>query len=68
MTPDELRNAQRTLGLSASDMARMLDTDPQTWRRMVMREDASTFRRPAPRMLRLLEAYLSGYRPPDWPQ
>ena len=67
MNHAELKDARRSLGLSVADMARLLDTDPQTIRRMEQREDASTFRRPAPRMERLIAAYLSGYRPDDWP-
>jgi transcriptional regulator with XRE-family HTH domain len=67
MNHAELKEARRSLGLSVADMARLLDTDPQTIRRMEQREDASTFRRPAPRMERLIAAYISGYRPDDWP-
>lgn len=67
MTPAELKEARHTLGLSVADLARLLDTDAQSIRRMEQREDASTFRRPAPRMERLISAYLNGYRPADWP-
>ena len=67
MTPFEIKHARHTLGLSVSDLARLLDTDPQTVRRMEQSETASTFRRPAPRMVRLVRAYMMGYRPPDWP-
>lgn len=67
MTPTELKEARHTLGLSVTDLARLLDTDAQSIRRMEQREDASTFRRPAPRMIRLIRAYLDGYRPTDWP-
>lgn len=67
MKPAELKEARHKLGLSVTDLARMLDTDPQTVRRMEQTEDANTFRRPAPRMVRLIAAYLSGYRPSDWP-
>ncbi len=67
MTPDQLHKTRLTLGLSVSQVAALLDTDPQSWRRMTMREDAVTFRRPPPRLVRLLEAYLAGYRPDDWP-
>lgn len=35
---------------------------------MEMPPDASTFRKPAPRMVRLIRAYLDGYRPRDWPK
>ena len=67
MTPRDIKEARRALGLSVSDLARLLDTDPQTVRRMEQRETANTFRRPAPRMIRLIRAYLDGYRPDDRP-
>ena len=67
MTPAEIKQARHTLGLSVADLARLLDTDAQTVRRMEQRETASTFRRPAPRMVRLVQAYMMGHRPPDWP-
>lgn len=67
MTSAEIKEARHTLGLSASQLAKLLDTDPQTIRRMEQSEAANTFRRPAPRMVRLIRAYLDGYRPGDWP-
>ena len=67
MTPFEIKEARHAMGLSVADLARLLDTDPQTVRRMEQSEAASTFRRPAPRMVRLVQAYMVGYRPPDWP-
>ena len=67
MTPAAFKEARHTLGLSTAQLATLLDTDPQTIRRMEQREDASTFRKPAPRMVRLIRAYLDGYRPADWP-
>lgn len=67
MTPSEIREARQKLGLSASQLAAMLDTDPQTIRRMEQSETAKTFRSPAPRMVRLIRAYIDGYRPEDWP-
>lgn len=66
MSPIEIKQARQKLGLSTAQLATLLDTDPQTIRRMEQSETANTFRRPAPRMVRLLRAYLSGYRPPDW--
>ena len=67
MTPAQIKDARHKLGLSCPQLAALLDTDAQTIRRMEQREDASTFRKPAPRMVRLIEAYLAGYRPDDWP-
>ena len=63
----DIKLARQALGLSLSEMAEMLDTDPTTTRRLEMAPHNSTARQPAPRMLRLIEAYLAGYRPPDWP-
>lgn len=67
MTPSQLREARHALGLSVAQMADMLDTDPLSIRRMEMDQDRKTARAPAPRMTRLMVAYLSGYRPDDWP-
>ena len=67
MTPAELKEARHKLGLSVADLARLLDTDAQSVRRMEQSETANTFRKPSPRMVRLLDACLVGYRPPDWP-
>lgn len=68
MTPAEIKAVRQWLGITVSQLAVLLDTDPQTIRRMEQSEAASTFRKPAPRMVRLLRAYLDGYRPADWPQ
>lgn len=66
MTPDQIRQARQTLGLSPSDLGRMLGVSPtraiQTlsdWQngRRIMDEGRA----------RLLRAYLDGYRPSDWP-
>lgn len=67
MTPEQIKAARAALGLTQSQLAAMLDTDGQTVRRMEMPEGARTHRKPAVRMVRLLQAYLDGYRPPDWP-
>ena len=68
MLPEQIKEARRVLGLTQSQLAALLDTDGQSVRRMEMNPDASTSRKPAPRMVRLIQAYLSGYRPIDWPK
>lgn len=68
MTPTEIKEARHSLGLSVADLARLLDTDSSTIRKMELDETASTFRPPAPRMVRLLRAYLDKHRPKDWPK
>ena len=67
MTPAEIKEARQKLGLSVAQLATMIDTDPLSVRRMEGNPEAKTHRLPAPRMVRLIEAYLSGYRPLDWP-
>lgn len=67
MTPAEIKQARQLLGLAVPQLAALLETDPQTIRRMEQSETANTFRKPAPRMVRMIRAYLSGYRPGDWP-
>ena len=68
MTPADLKEARHAMGLSVADMARLLDTDPLSIRRMEGSAEAKTHRTPAPRMVRLMQAYLDGYRPTDWPK
>lgn len=68
MKPNDVKNARRNLELSVSEFAQMLDTDASTIRKMELQEDSSQYRRPAPRMVRLIVAYLNGYRPVDWPK
>lgn len=67
LTPLEIKGARQKLGLTQPELAALWDTDKDTVRKMEQSPDTKTFRKPAPRMLRLLEAYLSGYRPNDWP-
>ena len=67
MTPEEIKEARQKLGLSQSQLGAVLDTDASTVRKMELAPESSTHRKPAPRMLRLIQAYLEGYRPDDWP-
>lgn len=67
MTPVDIKSARQALGLSQAELAAMLDTDASTVRRMEMSPDHKSHRPPAPRMVRLIAAYIAGYRPPDWP-
>lgn len=67
MKANEIKQARQELGLTQSELGRLLDTDGQSVRRMEMHESASTSRKPPPRLVRLLRAYMDGYRPSDWP-
>ncbi len=67
MTPSDLKQARLTLGLTIHQLAILMDTNDQTIRRMERDADAVTNRPPPSRMIRLLQAYLDGWRPSDWP-
>lgn len=65
MTTDP-REARRKLGLSLEEMASMLGYDGEHRRQMMY--DIETGRRSLREpQRRLIEAYLDGYRPADWP-
>lgn len=68
MSPSEVKETRHRLLLSVSEFATMLDTDASTIRKMELSEGSSQYRRPAPRMVRLIMAYMEGYRPIDWPE
>lgn len=63
MTPAEFREARHSLGLDQAQMAAMLGYGAGSR----VSEVEGGKRRPAESVVRLLRAYLGGYRPPDWP-
>jgi len=64
MTPDQVRDARKALGLTQTQLARV----------MKLRGNASVsdwetgVRNIGPCYVLLLRAYLDGYRPDDWPE
>jgi DNA-binding transcriptional regulator YiaG len=67
MTHTEIRAARLALGLEPDELAKMLNVEVRTVRRMESDPNHSTHRVPAVRMVRLIRAYLDGHRPADWP-
>lgn len=66
MTPQQLARARQRLGLTLEQMASMLGYEGG--QRRQMQYDLETGRRAIREpQRRLVEAYLSGYRPDDWP-
>ena len=63
MTPAEIRTARETLGLTQGQLAAVMGVRGPAaiseWERGVKSPDG--------RSVRLLRAYLDGYRPADWP-
>lgn len=67
MTPTQVSKARRELGLTLEAMATMLGYQGEQRRQMM--HDLETGRRPVREpQRRLVEAYLAGYRPNDWPR
>lgn len=66
MTPEEIKEARLSLGLTVAQFGNMLDiADERTMRRHMSPVNP---KQPSPRMVRLVKAYMAGYRPDDWPQ
>jgi transcriptional regulator with XRE-family HTH domain len=66
MTPKQLAQARQRLGLTLEQMAAMLGYDGIN-RRIMMHKLEHGQRPIREPQRRLVEAYLSGYRPTDWP-
>ncbi|MGO8211853.1 helix-turn-helix domain-containing protein [Rhizobium ruizarguesonis] len=64
MNAKDFRQARASLGLSASQMANILNVDPRTVRKW---ESDDGTRPPNAVAIRVVEWMLSGYRPPQWP-
>lgn len=66
MTPDQLTRARKRLGLTLKQMADLLGYEGGHAKSQVHHlETGRREIRPAQR--RLIEAYLAGYKPDDWP-
>lgn len=62
----DTKEARQTLGLTQAQMGQMLGYQGERVRQMVYEIEAGT--KPLmPCQTRLLQAYLDGYRPEDWP-
>lgn len=67
LTPTEFRRARNALGLSIRQLAAMLSLEPEAVRQMEIQIGNGGHRPIRGSTVRLLDAYLNGYRPPDWP-
>ena len=69
MTPAEILQARQSLGLTRAQLARLLDIkNAKAVQCMETDPAAAMFRPPPVRVVRLLRAYIDGYRPADWPR
>lgn len=68
MSPIEFQEARLKLGLDRTQCAAVLGMAPKHGDRNIRRIETGPTDKPVPEHhRRLLEAYLSGYRPADWP-
>lgn len=67
MTPAEFKQARNTLGLSASQLGAILDTDPRTIRKWEADASHSTARSVNPVAAQVMRWMLAGFRPPEFP-
>jgi DNA-binding transcriptional regulator YiaG len=67
MSPAQFKEARHRLGLSAAQLAHILNTDPRTIRKWEADETTNSARDPNPVAARVVQWMLDGYRPPEWP-
>lgn len=63
----DFKEARKALGLTQAQAAQMMEVDASVIRRMEAPVGRASRREPAVRMVRLMNAYLDGWRPSDWP-
>ena len=66
MTPQEFKEARQTLGLSQTELGRILDTNDVTVRRWEMPPGGKNARSPNPVACQVMRWMLAGFRPPEW--
>ena len=67
MTNEEFRAGRHKLGLTLSELGRVLNVDARTIRKWEAPNEASTARSPNPIAARVMQWMLDGWRPPEWP-
>lgn len=68
MTPQELRMKRELLGLSRRQAAELLETSIFQIQKMERPADRESHISPPRRYAQLLDAYLAGFRPENWPE
>lgn len=68
MTPEELRITREMLGLSRQQAAEVLETTIYQIQKLERPADRGSHIKPPRRYTQLLEAYMAGFRPSNWPE
>lgn len=67
-THEQFKEARHKLGLSVAEAAAMLGVGELLVRRMELAPDKSSHRPVQGPVQRLMDLYLAGFRPKDWPK
>ena len=67
MTSNEFQEARICLGLSQSQLGKILNTEPRTIRKWEAADGSATARSPNPVACQVMRWMLAGFRPPQWP-
>ena len=67
MSPEEFKEARRSLGLTLAQLGAILATDPRTVRKWEATGGANA-RSPNPVAAQAVRWMLAGFRPPEWPK
>jgi DNA-binding transcriptional regulator YiaG len=67
MTPEQFKAGRKSLGLSVTQLAHILNTAPDTVRKWELPDYRSTARGISPVAQRVMQWMMTGYRPPEWP-
>ena len=68
MKAQDFQKARWALGLSAKQLAAILNVDERTVRRWEQATGTASRRDPSPTAVRVVEWMLDGYTPPEWPE
>lgn len=68
MTPHEFKQARHKLGLTSSQLAKLLGVEPRTIRKWEASPELSTARPPSPIAVKAVGWFLNGFRPKGWPK
>lgn len=68
MTPEQFKKARQSLGLTQSELGKVLNTAPQTIRKWEMPDQRSTARKVNPIAARVMGWLLAGFRPKEFPK
>lgn len=67
MTPEKFKQVRQSLGLTAQQLAHILNVNISTVQKWETPATAKTARRPDPIAVRAMEWMASGFRPPQFP-